>query len=221
MSVTLASWNQTWQAVGATRIDETLFHRLIACYSEPHRRYHTLQHLRECFEQLDAARDLAQRPAEIALALWFHDACYDVHRDDNEARSADWARRAVVSSGAPADTAERVHALIMATVHEGDGGMPQDPDTCVMLDVDLSILGSPPARFDESDAQIRAEYAHVPDAKYREGRMRALGGFLARERLYCTERFHQACEQRARSNLGRALERLAALTGSPESGSRG
>jgi predicted metal-dependent HD superfamily phosphohydrolase len=207
VNITLAGWKQTWKALGAQHPDEQLFKRLIAGYSEPHRRYHTLQHLRECFEQFGGARDLAQRPGEIELALWFHDACYDVHRDDNEARSAHWAREAVQDAGLGAETAGRVHALIMATVHSGTAEH-ADPDTRLLIDVDLAILGSPEARFDESDAQIRAEYGHVPPAEYREGRKRVLGGFLARPRIYSTQRFYDAFEARARSNLQRALKRL-------------
>ena len=61
----------------------------------------------------------------------------------------------------------------------------------------------------ESDAQIRAEYAHVPDEEFRQGRQRVLSGFLARPRLYNTEYFHSMFEAQARKNLQRAMARLA------------
>jgi len=38
-------------------------------------------------------------PAEVELAIWFHDAIYDLWRTDNEARSADWTRDAIVAAG--------------------------------------------------------------------------------------------------------------------------
>ena len=207
MNVTAASWNATWQALGAASGDDALFNDLVARYSEKHRHYHTLQHLREAFEQFTAARDDAKRPAEIELALWFHDAIYDVHRDDNEERSADMAHACVLKAGLPKDVADRVHTLIMATCHDAPPG---DADAQLLVDADLSILGAEPARFDESDEQIRAEFAHVPEAQFREGRKRVLGGFLARERLYCTDRFHAKYEQQARANLRRSLARLQA-----------
>jgi predicted metal-dependent HD superfamily phosphohydrolase len=52
----------------------------------------------------------------VELALWFHDAIYDTRRNDNEERSADWARSSIGTFAAEA--AERVHTLVMATRHE-------------------------------------------------------------------------------------------------------
>ena len=66
--------------------DRSLCDALLARYSEPHRRYHTLQHLAECFAAFDEIADLAQHPADVELALWFHDAIYDTRRSDNEQR---------------------------------------------------------------------------------------------------------------------------------------
>ena len=206
MSAGLASWRQTWKELGAVAPDEGLYHRLVACWNEEHRRYHTVQHLGECLAHFAAVRNQARRPAEIELALWFHDAFYDPRRDDNELLSAQWARSSVLQAGLPVDVADRVHALVMATRHDA---VPEDADAQLLVDVDLSILGAEPARFDESDEQIRAEYAHVPDEAYRQGRSRVLISFLTRPRLYSTEYFHAALEQRARQNLQRALARLS------------
>jgi len=203
--ITLPSWNQTWREYGVSSPDEALFKQLVARWSEKHRRYHTLQHLRECFEQFDAVRGRAEAPAEIMLALWFHDAFYDPQREDNEQRSAEWARDCIVAAGLPAAKAQRMHDLVMATRHEA---VPDDADTRLLVDVDLSILGADAGRFDESDLQIREEYAHVPEREYKVGRIKVLRSFLDRPRLYSTDDFHAVLEQRARNNLERALARL-------------
>jgi predicted metal-dependent HD superfamily phosphohydrolase len=203
MSVTLASWQRLWGELGATVVNGGLMNQLVAAYSERHRHYHTLQHLRECLVQFDAAAMLARRPAEVELALWFHDAVYDPRRGDNEERSADWARDSVLAAGCGADMADRVAALVLATQSHVAAG--DDADAALLLDVDLAILGAAPARFDEYEKQIRAEYAHVPDDDFRLGRARVLRGFLARERIYATGVFHDALEARARANLGRSL----------------
>ena len=208
MNVTGESWRRLWGALGAHTIDGGLFNQLVAAYSGRHRHYHTLQHLRECLANLDAAASLAQRPAEVELALYFHDAVYDPQRSDNEEESAAWARRAVLAAGCGEEVAQRVAALVLATKHHDSAHA--DADTKLLVDIDLAILGAAPARFAEYEKQVRAEYVHVVDADFRAGRARLLAGFLARDRLYATDAFHAALEQRARDNIANSLTALQA-----------
>ena len=207
MNVTFDSWQRVWTDLGAAEVPRGLYNQLVAAYSERHRSYHTLQHLRECLAQFEAASALARRPAEVELALWFHDAVYDPKARDNEDRSADWAGRSIRAAECDAAIAERVQALVLAT----DGhAASDDPDTQVLLDVDLAILGAEPARFAEFGRQVRTEYAHVPEAEYRTRRRQVLAAFLARPRIYLTTPFRDAFEQRARANLQQAVSALQA-----------
>ncbi|CAN7358820.1 HD domain-containing protein [Variovorax paradoxus] len=199
-------WNAAWRALGVAAADEALGIELQRRYGEPQRRYHTLQHLGECLAWFEREKEAAEHPGEVALALWFHDAVYDVHAHDNEARSADWARSAIVSAGAPAEVAERVHALVMATRHDA---VPEGRDAELLVDIDLSILGADPARFDEYERQVHAEYAFVPDEVRRPRRRAILQRFLAREAIYATPRMHALLEARARANLARSIAALA------------
>jgi predicted metal-dependent HD superfamily phosphohydrolase len=202
MNVSGESWRRLWTELGAQEIPGGLFNQLVAAYSAQERHYHTLQHLRECLSHLAAAAPLARRPAEVELALWFHDAVYDPHQHDNEERSADWALRSVLAAGCDEAIGQRVRSLVLATAgHEASA----DPDTQLLLDIDLAILGAAPARFAEYERQVRAEYAHVPEPDFLAGRARILAGFLARPRLFGTAPFHDALEQRARVNLRQAL----------------
>lgn len=207
MSTSNASWQRLWRELGADPVPNGLYNQLVAAYSEPHRRYHTLQHLRACLAHLDAAATLAQHPAEVELALWFHDAVYDPRCADNEERSAEWAWRSILGAGCGEEVAQRVQRLVLAT--RGHAAS-DDPDTRLLLDIDLAILGTAPARFDDYEAQIRAEYAHVPEAQFRLRRSEVLAAFLARPRIYLTAAFHDALEHRARENLRRSLEALEA-----------
>lgn len=200
------NWNATWRALGVAHADEALCIELQRCYGEPQRHYHTLQHLDECLAWFEREKEAAERPGEVALALWFHDAVYDVHAHDNEARSADWARGAMLSAGVPADAAERVHALVIATRHDAE---PEGRDAELLIDIDLSILGADPARFDEYERQVHAEYAFVPDKVRRPRRRAILQRFLAREAIYATPRMHALLEARARANLARSIAALA------------
>lgn len=205
MSASSEGWRRLWGELGAQEIPGGLYNQLVAAYSAGERHYHTLQHLRECLAHFEAAASLARRPAEVELALWFHDAVYDPRRTDNEERSADWAGRSVVAAGCEAAVAQRVQALVRATAgHQAS----TNPDTQLLLDIDLAILGASPARFAEFERQVRAEYAHVPEPAFRQGRARILSGFLARPRIFGTAPFHDALEQRARDNIGQALAAL-------------
>jgi predicted metal-dependent HD superfamily phosphohydrolase len=199
------AWAHAWRALGGCRTDAALLDRLIACYGEPHRQYHSMQHLDECFQRFAELRDLAEHPAEIEIALWFHDAIYEVKSHDNEQRSAQWAREAALSAGAANDAADRIHALVMATRHQA---LPQTSDEQILVDVDLSILGADADRFDEYERQVRAEYAWVPGFVFRRKRREILGEFLARPRIYGTARFAASLETRARDNLRRSIALL-------------
>jgi predicted metal-dependent HD superfamily phosphohydrolase len=201
----LDQWRQMWAALGATAADETLLRDLITRYSEPHRHYHTMQHLNECFGKLEELRPLAHKSAEIELALWFHDAIYDTRRKDNEEKSAQWAQSSVLAAGLPALVGHRVYELVMVTRHNA---VPADVDQQILVDVDLSILGAGPDRFDEYEQQIRQEYSWVPGLIFRRERRKILEDFLKRETIFQTKRFVDAYEMQARANLRRSIGKL-------------
>lgn len=194
-----------WKALGAPTCDEALYHELIVRYSEPHRKYHTTRHLDECFSKLHEVQTGAIHRQEIVLALWFHDAVYDLRRKDNEEKSAESARSAAFRSGVANAAAERVHALIMATRHNAT---PDDPDAKWLVDIDLSILGAGAERFDEYERQVREECAWVPEFLYRSERRKILKSFIARPRTFNTEHFFRTHEAHARANIERSLRQL-------------
>jgi len=202
MNTLQTAWKKSWRALGIQQPDMVLCDTLLACYAEPHRHYHTQQHLQECLDLFASVREQAEHPAEIEIALWFHDAIYAMGRQDNEARSADWARQAILAQGLAADCAERVYALIMATCHNTE---PMNRDAQLMVDVDLGILGAEPARFREYEQQIRKEYAWVPGFVFKHKRRAVLQGFLERARLYSDAALRAQREERARLNLRAAV----------------
>jgi predicted metal-dependent HD superfamily phosphohydrolase len=197
-------WHKMWSGLGAAS-DDALFHKLIGCYSERHRSYHTTRHLDECFEKLVEVRSQAEHPDEVELALWFHDAIYDVKRSDNEERSAEWARAEGLKAGLSAPVVDRVHALVMATRHDA---VPADNDARILVDIDLSILGATPERFDEYELQVREEYGWVPKIIFRRKRRGILQDFLKRPAVFNTDYFLQTYEAQARANLERSILRL-------------
>src|SRR5438874_2713952 len=162
----LESWLAAWEALGVERSPEleALKFDLVARYSEPRRHYHTVQHLEECLERFLELKAFVPHPAEVEIALWFHDAIYDTHKTDNEALSAQLAADAAQSLGASAESAELLRNLVMSTQHLA---APVGADEEALVDVDLSILGAEPRRFAEYERQIRAEYSWVPEPMFK------------------------------------------------------
>jgi predicted metal-dependent HD superfamily phosphohydrolase len=196
-----------WRRMGAADEGSRVFDELLRAYQEPHRRYHGVDHLRDCLEQLDAAPTTGEDRDLAETALWFHDAVYVPGAADNEALSAEWAARALVEGGAPEARAHQADRLVRLTDHARAA---DDPLGALVCDVDLSILGRPPAEFAEYEKRIRAEYQRVPEPLYRTGRSSVLAGLLAREPLYRSEHFRALYEAAARRNLIRSLEHLRA-----------
>lgn len=193
--------------MGATGDPEPIGQQLLAAYSEPHRAYHNLTHLHECLTILDASDAEPSEARIVEVALWFHDAVYNPQAADNEEQSADLANQALQAAEISPSQVEVIHRLILATkTHESRGEAAAD----LMLDVDLSILGSAPSRFSEYDRQIRQEYAWVPREMFVPKRIAVLDGFLQRPRLFRLPWFHDRLEFRARANLRGAIQLLQA-----------
>ena len=198
-----ADWLKALQRFGVKpRID--IWDLLHDAYSAPDRHYHDLSHIESCLDLLERQSEYAERPEEIALALWFHDAVYDTRASDNEAASARWAEEYLRDEGGDAAGIERIKSMILATEFHGDA----EGDIAIMVDIDLSILGALDETFDAYDAAIRREYSWVPESDYRAGRRAVLRSFADREFIFHTAVMRQSHEAAARRNVERALARL-------------
>jgi predicted metal-dependent HD superfamily phosphohydrolase len=178
---------------------------LLLRWGEPGRGYHSLEHLAECLDRLDAAPAGGADRDLVEAALWFHDAVYDPRSAENEARSAELARRALTGLGVTDETGARTAELVLLTRHRD---RPDSPEGRLLCDIDLAILGGPEDEFDRYDRAIRQEYAWVPEPLYRRERAAVLRALLERDPLYATAYFRERYEAAARANLGRALARL-------------
>jgi predicted metal-dependent HD superfamily phosphohydrolase len=141
----------------------------------------------------------------IEMALWWHDMVYNPRASDNEAQSAAVADVWLARGGWPSAVRANVRDLILATRHTA---LVSDPAAQWVVDIDLAILGSAPEAFDRYEAQVRQEYAWVPELVFRPGRIKILRSFRQRPRLYQTAYFFEHYEAMARANLSRSLARL-------------
>ncbi len=199
------SWHRCWSGLNATGDGSVLMQRLVAAHEEPQRKYHTVQHLGECLALLEQNLDLAVDAAEVGMALWFHDAIYNVRASDNEAKSAQWAASELTAAGVAPERIAHIEQHILATRH---AALAEGTDQQLLVDIDLAILGAPRPRFEEYERQVRAEYGWVPEFLFRRTRRGILREFLARDPIYNTHRFRETREAQARDNLAWSLAQL-------------
>lgn len=193
-------------------LDEAVKAGLARRYSAPGRHYHDLAHISAMLDLLAGIREELHDPEAVEAAIWFHDAVYDSHASDNEARSADLAARMLAGRTDPARIAA-IRTMIFATATHrvpDEAGEAEKGDIAALIDMDLAALGGSVAAFDAYEAAVRREYGWVDDAGWRAGRRAVLESFLARPRIFLTERFRARFEDRARENLARSIARLKA-----------
>jgi predicted metal-dependent HD superfamily phosphohydrolase len=181
---------------------------LEAAYAEPHRRYHTRQHIEQCLALLDQVPDLMDSERQVLTwAIWWHDAVYDPTASDNEARSAELAKADLRDLDVSIHAREEVARLIRLTA----GHVVEEDDRLgeILVSIDLSILGAPPEIYDAYALAVRQEYAHVSDAAWRQGRPKVLQHFLDAPAIYPDPSLRDHFEAQARANLAREIAALA------------
>jgi predicted metal-dependent HD superfamily phosphohydrolase len=174
-------------------------------YAEPHRAYHTFEHISACLGHFDTIKDQLKNPLAIELAIWLHDVIYDPKAKDNEMKSAQLARELLCDTLLETDVIDQVCSLILLTEHPST---PKTLDEQYLLDIDLSILGSREDVYWKYEANVRQEYKSIPMFFYRRGRKKLLKSFLNEDHIYWTPQFHSLLEAQARINLVKAIDKL-------------
>ena len=192
-------WLALWHRLGVQSDDKIIraYNDLLEHYAEPHRKYHNLGHINHCLMEFEAVRQLALEPDILELAIWYHDAIYDIGVGDNEERSADLAEKVMGNFLLSEETIKKVSDIIIATKHQED---PDNYDAKLMLDIDISNFGQT-ERFKEANKLVREEYSAVPDDSFAGGRKDILQSFLDRPSIYLTEIFQERYEKSARENI--------------------
>lgn len=191
---------------------KTLWLDIAALYNETQRTYHSLCHIDQLFGEFDRIAAHLHEPHLIALALFYHDVIYNPARSDNELKSAAYAvetLRCYLSD----EQCQHIYALIMMTANHQLDELTDNQkrsDAAHLLDMDLSILGTPWPEYERYAQTIRQEYAHVPIKDYRLGRITILEKLLAHPQLYLTAYYHQRLEVQARENIEREIMLLRA-----------
>jgi predicted metal-dependent HD superfamily phosphohydrolase len=175
-------------------------------YGEPHRFYHTLNHLNQCLNELDAAKDLIEEIDATEMSIWFHDIIYQYGAKDNESLSAHTFRD-LAGPHMEASFVDRVCEFIIATKHTGSA---QDLGEAFMVDIDLSGFGLPWEGYLADSNALRQEAPNVSDEQYYGGKLRFLDGLLSWKKLFQTDYFNDRLEAVARTNIKRYSDDLRA-----------
>jgi pantetheine-phosphate adenylyltransferase len=144
---------------------------LINAYEEPHRFYHTLEHIEFVLKQLHDTGLL--KHDEVFLAAVFHDIVYDPQSKNNEEDSAEYFMNAAKSSGLSIDQKEHIRQLILDTKHH----KPTVPFSEELIAADLAILNEPFDKLIRYEKQIFKEYQFVDYKDYKVKRIEVLKHF--------------------------------------------
>jgi predicted metal-dependent HD superfamily phosphohydrolase len=201
--------------VGRGRPAEAWFDSVTARYRAVDRRYHDIRHLRWVVRHVGALLERVDvdDPDAVVAAAFFHDAVHAVDRTDDptddpsgddEERSAALAHRALHELGWTVDRCDLVARMILATTHRADGTGTSTSDgtgTAVLLAADLAVLATEPAAYGDYTRAVRAEYGHLDDEQWRQGRRAVIESFLGRTAIFPIDLGLHEWERRARANL--------------------
>lgn len=185
-------------------VEDDYLKEALAAYSEPHRQYHTLEHLLHGLQEIQAIA--SQLDAELLrqlLIAWIgHDVVYELGHAEvsNEVRSGRWVE--LFFGDCPA--VQAVYGTEYTAENE-----PQDELCHLLCSIDLSILGQKAGMYKAYSDNIRKEYQHVPEAQYIEGRTGVLELMLNRVLFKHPLLAHY--ETTARQNLENELAGLRGL----------
>jgi predicted metal-dependent HD superfamily phosphohydrolase len=173
-------------------------------YTHPHRYYHNLDHLQQCYNELTAIKNKLEDWDCVKVALFYHDIVYKAQSNKNEEDSAQLAKLRMKGFNWSNARIERCISHILSTKWHSYS---DDNDSNYFTDADLSILGNGPSIYSRYSSEIRKEYSIYPDFIYKPGRKKVIKHFLEMDRIYKTDYFHDHFETQARINLSEELSR--------------
>lgn len=173
--------------------------RVIARYSEPQRRYHTVEHLAAVQDRITEFATGDHDVFLVRLAGFYHDAIYDIPSREltNEEGSARLSVRELSRAGLEQEDLNEVARLVRLTATHVPGS--RDPNGELLCDADLAILGGSPEAYARYVAQVSEEYGQLPRIDFVRGRFQILRELAGRD-LFSTPK-GRALNGRARFNL--------------------
>ncbi len=198
-----ALWVRSLNAGTADDADD-VFSKVLAYYSESHRRYHTPQHIDHCLRQFDLALDHVEEQDTVEMTIWFHDIIYDIPPTENELKSARLFRSMTKDRIDPT-LCQNVCNMILITTHKVT---PTRNDEKLLVDVDLSSFALPWEQFKKDSENVRHEFFNKSDQDFYSGHMKFMQSLLDRPSFFSSDFFREKYEANARENVQRLMEEL-------------
>lgn len=173
-------------------------------YSEPHRHYHTREHILKCLNFFEKIKQNLVSADTVELAILYHDVIYEIGAKDNEARSARLFQQH--AEGYLTDNfIDQVKQLILATMHSNP---PINSDAAYLQDIDLCSFGETWGNFVKDGNNLREESPGLSDEDYDHGKITFFQMLLNRERIFFTDYFYSCYEDIARRNIRLMMHKM-------------
>lgn len=190
--------------------------KILLSYMEPHRAYHTFEHIASLYLDLHKIEEHVQGMPAMIWALLYHDAVHIPGNPTNERESADMLNKdmhdgRMFGEGPRLVASSDIGRACDFIRHSNHKAVPsRDPmfgDVYFFLDLDMAILGSAPLDFVDYEKKIRAEYKGLENKEFNEGRIKFLRTIDKREFIYWTEWGRENLEDQARLNIKSSIRR--------------
>ena len=188
---------------GRSTYSEDLWNEFITRYSEPHRFYHTAQHIKYCLNEYELVRKHFEDSLMAKVGILYHDIIYNPLSNTNEIESVDYAEHCGLLNTAFYSSAAA--KIIMATTHQQHN---LSMDEKLVADIDIAGFGKSERIFRYNNELVRKEYPTIPEKEYAEGRIKVLSRFIKRPSIFLSPQFADRYERQARINLARHTEEL-------------
>ena len=176
--------------------------KVTRAYMETHRQYHNLNHILRMFTMArEHKRELTD---EQVVAIWYHDIIYDPQATNNEEMSA------IVAGEDIGELCACPHSLgvIQQIIRDTENHIPNHPMSKLVIDLDLAGLGDPEDQYLATGKLVRAEYSHLSDKQWAEGRVKFLERFIGRRQIFYTEWGLEHFERNAFNNMTKELWKI-------------
>jgi pantetheine-phosphate adenylyltransferase len=214
----LEKYNQLFKywsnVISVDKIEEKWFNYIFDKYSEPHRFYHSVDHLLFLLKQITQLKfykmqnkmnneEFDDNCLIFTLFCFFHDIEYTIGSKSNEDDSVkvfkDYAKNVSIDS----NIKNKVIEAILLTKNHKLKSNEWIVNFC--LDCDLMILLAEEEKFQTYCEQIRKEYAIFPDDVYNVKRIEFLSDMLDVYPFVCSRLHDDTLKHRYKTNINNAI----------------